>query len=32
LINESIRLPLTALSSQHHELIRKAMLHAGITI
>lgn len=32
LINESIRLPLTALSSQHHELITKAMLQAGITI
>jgi 4-hydroxy-tetrahydrodipicolinate synthase len=32
LINESIRLPLTTLSSQHHELIRKAMLQAGITI
>ncbi|MXS80824.1 dihydrodipicolinate synthase [Nitrosomonas eutropha] len=32
LINENIRLPLTALSSQHHELIRKAMLQAGITV
>jgi len=32
LINESIRLPLTALSSQHHELIKKAMLQAGITV
>lgn len=32
LINENIRLPLTALSSQHHELIRKAMQQAGITV
>ncbi|WP_292975335.1 4-hydroxy-tetrahydrodipicolinate synthase [Nitrosomonas sp.] len=32
LINENIRLPLTALSSQHHELIKKAMLQAGITV
>jgi len=32
LINESIRLPLTALSGQHHELIKKAMLQAGITV
>ncbi len=32
LINESIRLPLTILSSQHHELIRKAMLQAGVTV
>lgn len=32
LINDSLRLPLTALSSQYHELIRKAMLQAGITV
>lgn len=32
LINESIRLPLTPLSNQHHDLIRKAMQQAGITI
>ena len=32
LINDSLRLPLTVLSSQYHELIRKAMLQAGITV
>ena len=32
LINDSLRLPLTTLSSQYHELIRKAMLQAGITV
>ncbi len=32
LVNDSLRLPLTILSSQHHELVRKAMLQAGITV
>ena len=32
LVNDSLRLPLTILSNQYHELIRKAMLQAGITI
>ncbi len=32
LINDSLRLPLTILSDQYHELIRKAMLQAGITV
>ncbi len=32
LINDSLRLPLTVLSGQYHELIRKAMLQAGITV
>lgn len=32
LINDSLRLPLTILSGQYHELIRKAMLQAGITV
>lgn len=32
LINDNLRLPLTILSDQYHELIRKAMLQAGIRV
>jgi len=32
LINDSLRLPLTVLSDQYHEQVRKAMLQADITI
>lgn len=32
LIGDGIRLPLTALASQHHESVREAMQQAGITV